>query len=293
MRTAAPKAVRRGAACLSGTVLAVLAPVCAGCVGPEPAGSLSAQAPIAAGGRTTGEPADAGSRTAAPAGRAPKPVVVLDPGHNGANATHPDVINRPVAAGNGRTKACNTVGTQTADGYPEHAFTLDVARRARALLVRRGVTVLLTRPDDAGIGPCVDARASVGNRHRAAAVVAIHADGAPPAGHGFHVIAAATAPVGPATAAASHRLALSVRAHLLAESGLSYATYLAGGTGLHERSDIAGLNLSTRPAVLVECGNMRNRGDAARQSDPAGRQRIARALADGILAFLGLDDRND
>jgi len=219
-------------------------------------------------------------------------VVVLDPGHNGGNATHPDVINRPVPAGNGRTKACNTVGTQTAGGYPEHAFTLDVARRARALLVRRGVTVLLTRPDDSGVGPCVNARAAVGNRHHAAAVVAIHADGAPPAGHGFHVIAAASAPVGPATAAASHRLALSVRAHMLAESGLGYATYLAGGTGLHGRSDIAGLNLSTRPAILVECGNMQNPGDAARQSDPAGRQRIARALADGILAFLGVDGRH-
>jgi N-acetylmuramoyl-L-alanine amidase len=39
--------------------------------------------------------------------------------------------------------------------------------------------------------------------------------------------------------------------------------------------------------VLVEAGNMRNRGDIARQDSAAGRQRIAVALSRGILAFLG------
>jgi N-acetylmuramoyl-L-alanine amidase len=227
-------------------------------------------------------------RTGSPAPPRRPVVVVLDPGHNGGNASHLDIIDTPVYAGNGRTKPCNTVGTSTLGGYWEHAFNFDVALRTRALLARRGVSVLLTRLTDTGVGPCVDARARFGNLHAAAAVVAIHADGAAPAGHGFHIIEAAVPPAGATTAAASRRLALSVRGRLLAESGLSYATYLAGGTGLDERSDIAGLNLSTRPAILVECGNMQNQHDAALQADPAGRERIARALADGILAFLGL-----
>jgi N-acetylmuramoyl-L-alanine amidase len=214
--------------------------------------------------------------------------VVLDPGHNGGNAAQPDVVGRRVSAGNGRTKPCNAVGAITAGGYQEHAFTFDVALRTRALLARRGVAVLLTRPNDTGVGPCVDARARFGNAHSAAAVVAIHADSAAPRGHGFHVVEAAATAAGASTIAASRRLALGVRARMLAESGLRYATYLAGGTGLDDRNDIAGLNLSTRPAILVECGNMRNRADAALQATPAGRARIARALADGILDFLRL-----
>jgi N-acetylmuramoyl-L-alanine amidase len=197
------------------------------------------------------------------------------------------VVTRAVETGHGRRKPCNTVGTATAAGYPEHAFTWDVAVRARSLLAARGIRVLLTRRDDRGVGPCVDVRGRFGNRAGAAAVVSLHADGARPGGSGFHLIEAAGRPGGSAVAAASHRLALSVRSALLARSGLRYASYAAGGDGLDARDDLAGLNLSTRPSVVVECGNMRNPADAALQSSPAGRQRIAAALAAGVLEYLG------
>src|SRR5256885_15487960 len=55
-------------------------------------------------------------------------VIVIDPGHNGGNASHPEIINRKVNVVNG-SKPCNTTGTATNDGYPEHAFTWDVANR--------------------------------------------------------------------------------------------------------------------------------------------------------------------
>jgi len=187
------------------------------------------------------------------------PVVVLDPGHDGGNAAHPEVIDRPVDAGGGRTKPCNTVGASTVQGYPEHAFTWDVTVRARALLASRGVRVVLTRKDDAGVGPCVDARARVGNAVRADAVLSVHADGGPPDGSGFHVIeAAASPPGGTSVAAASHRLALAVRDALGGGSGLGPAAYVGSGDGLVTRGDLAGLNLSTRPTVIVECGNIHN-----------------------------------
>src|SRR4051812_23695200 len=47
--------------------------------------------------------------------------IVLDPGHNGANAANPSRLNAPVPAG-GFTKPCNTVGAETNAGYPEHAY---------------------------------------------------------------------------------------------------------------------------------------------------------------------------
>ena len=40
--------------------------------------------------------------------------------------------------------------------------------------------------------------------------------------------------------------------------------------------------------VMVEAGNMANRADAALQTSAAGRQRVASALASGILAFLAI-----
>jgi N-acetylmuramoyl-L-alanine amidase len=211
--------------------------------------------------------------------------VVLDPGHNGGNATHTSIVTRLVDAGHGQRKPCNEVGAESSAGYAEHSFTWDVVVRLRPLLAARGLDVRLTRTSDTGVGPCVDVRGRFGNPLRADAVISVHADGGPAGGSGFHVIEAAR-PLGPT--AADHRLALAVRAAMLAGSGLSYADYIAGGDGLDVRDDLAGLTLSSRPSVLVEAGNMHNRGDIARQDSAAGRQRIAVALAHGILAFLGI-----
>jgi N-acetylmuramoyl-L-alanine amidase len=212
-----------------------------------------------------------------------KIIVVLDPGHNGANAAHPAEINRQVPNGRGGTKACDTTGTSTDAGYPEHAFAWDVALRVREALVARGVQVILTRPDDAGVGPCVNDRAAIANRAGARAKVSIHADGAVPSGHGFHV-AYADPPVHPSQGSPSIALATAlVRA--LRGGGFPAANYIGSG-GLYPRSDLAGLNLSQIPAVLVECANMRNPQEAALVSTPAGRARYAAAIAEGIMAWL-------
>jgi N-acetylmuramoyl-L-alanine amidase len=40
------------------------------------------------------------------------------------------------------------------------------------------------------------------------------------------------------------------------------------------------------PAVLVELGNMRNKSDAGAMESPAGRQRYAQAVINGIVAYL-------
>ncbi|MEV1000173.1 N-acetylmuramoyl-L-alanine amidase [Nonomuraea sp. NPDC050202] len=213
-------------------------------------------------------------------------IVVLDPGHNGGNAAHPEEINRQVDIITGR-KACNTTGTETDDGFPEHAFTWDVAGQLKPILEGMGAKVVLTRPDDKGVGPCVTERAAIGNEARADAVLSIHGDGAAPSGHGFHVIMPGLLPghnddvVKP-----SARLGRAVRDAYREGTGMPYANYTAKN-GLQTRTDLGGLNLSKRPAVFIECGNMRNEGDAAKMSDAAFRKRMAAALADGIRRFLG------
>ncbi|HET8583149.1 MAG TPA: N-acetylmuramoyl-L-alanine amidase [Jatrophihabitans sp.] len=213
--------------------------------------------------------------------------VVLNPGHNGGNATHTAEINRQVPAGYGRYKACDTTGTNTDAGYPEHAFNWDVAVRVRAILEARGIRVIMTRPNDTGVGPCVDERAAIGNHSYVAAVVSIHADGAPSAGHGFHVNQDSQIPDG-ATALVAHEsdeLGQAIHAALVRSSGLVPSTYI-GTDGYYYRTNLAGLDLATRPATFLELGNMRNAGDAALQSSPSGRARIAAAVAAGILAYL-------
>lgn len=242
--------------------------------------------------RTSGTPATspANGPSAVPAalplrGR----TVVIDPGHNTDNVDHTADINRLVDIGTTR-KECDTTGTSTNGGYAEASFSLDVSRRVRALLAERGARVRLTQDGDRSFGPCIDERARIGNEAHADAAVSIHGDGSAAGNRGFHVITPASVHAGIADTrpivAPSGLLGVALKAHFASASGSAPANYLADGTGLMARSDLGGLNLSTVPKVLIECGNMRDAQDAAKFTDPQWRQRAAEGIADGITAFL-------
>lgn len=242
------------------------------------------QAPPVTPTTTTSTPSSAPASASAPVPVAAGKVVVLDPGHNGGNASNPAEINKKVPAGRGQTKACNTTGTSTNAGYTEHQFTWDVSVRVRDLLAAKGIKVVMTRDNDTGVGPCVDRRAAIGNQAGAAAVVSIHADGSnSPGAHGFH-IAYSAPPLNAAQGEPAKRLATTLRDGLRS-AGFATSTYI-GSAGLSPRDDLGGLNLSERPAALVECGNMRNPDEAAVLSSAPGRQRYADAIAAAIIAYL-------
>jgi N-acetylmuramoyl-L-alanine amidase len=212
-------------------------------------------------------------------------VIALDPGHNGGNATHRTQINRLVWIGNGR-KACNTVGTTTVSGYPEHRFTFAVASRVKARLVALGATVYLTRANDIGVGPCVDVRGKFGAKVHADLTVSIHGDGSISSHRGFFVmkpglIRGYTDDI----LARSATLAVAVRKGLVS-AGLPVANYYARN-GIVTRTDLGTLNMSDVPVVMVELGNMKNRVDAARMKTAAGRDKYAVGLVAGIRLFLG------
>lgn len=233
-------------------------------------------APVAAVG-TALAPLAAGSLT----GR----VIVIDPGHDGGNAAHSTDIAQQVFIGTG-WKECDTSGTASYDGHPEHAHNWDVALRLAAELRAAGATVVLTRPDDTGWGPCITERARIGNDAHADVAISIHADGGPDGGRGFHVLF--PAPVTSQSAAiadASQRLAVAVRDTFGTATGMPTSTYL-GNAGLMARGDLGGLNLSTVPKVFVEAGNMRNGVDAALLVDPGFRQLEAQGIAAGIARYL-------
>ncbi|PKV93404.1 N-acetylmuramoyl-L-alanine amidase [Amycolatopsis echigonensis] len=256
---------------------------------PSPAAAPTSSASSATPSPSSSSPQPPSSPSSPPSSSALPPVgsgkvVVLDPGHNGGNAAHPDEINRKVPAGRGQTKPCNTTGTSTNAGYTEHAFTFAVAQEVGNALAAKGIKVVYTRQNDSGVGPCVDERARIGNDANADAVVSIHADGSTsPTAHGFHVAYSAP-PLNAAQGEPSLKLARTMRDGMH-DDGFATSTYI-GSAGLSPRNDLAGLNLSTRPAVLVECGNMRNADEASQMSSAAGRAHYAQAIAKAIEAYL-------
>lgn len=260
---------------VSGLLLAGLADA-----GPA-AGSERAVDPVVA---TSPSPTDATSHRTGPlAGK----VVVLDPGHQLGNSTHPRQAGRLVDAG-GFMKACNTTGTATNDGFPEATFSWLVARSLKRQLTRKGATVHLTRRTNSydDWGPCIDRRGRTGNRRHADAVVSIHGDGAAASTQGFFVIR----PAGRKgwtddIRRPSKRLATAVLRGLDKAGVRISGSY--GGDGMDVRGDLGTLNWSNRPIVMVELGNMRNATDARHMTTSSYRKkRYAHGLLLGLRRYL-------
>jgi N-acetylmuramoyl-L-alanine amidase len=206
--------------------------------------------------------------------------VFLDPGHNAvADAS----LNQQVPNGRGGTKPCNTSGSGTDGGYPEHAFTWAVVALISASLNQMGVTTRLSRDNDGSAGPCIDQRAAAANAMHPDAIVSIHADGGPASGSGFHVNYSSP-PLNDVQAGPAVQLAHTMR-DALVHAGFQPSNYI-GSDGLYGRADLAGLNLAQYPAVLVELGNMKNAGDAARMESADGRAQYAAAVTQGIVTYL-------
>ena len=231
----------------------------------------------------------AGSLLVAPAQAAPLPlagrVVAIDPGHQLGNSRHPAQIGRLVYVG--LWKPCNTTGTATSSGFPEATFTWRTSRALKRRLEALGATVRLTRTTNSvdDWGPCVGTRGRFGAKVGADVEISLHGDGAAAATHGFFVIRPGLRDgwtddiLGP-----SRRFARQVRAGLVG-AGFGVSTAY-GGDGLDVRRDLGTLNAADVPTVMVELGNMRNRGDARCMTSAACRGRYADGLAAGIVAQL-------
>ena len=272
---------------LSVAVFALCGLAATACAGQAASGETVISAPTPAAAPASGSdsaPASVQVKDAAVAPLKGK-VVAVDPGHNGGNYKDPKAINKQVDVLTKR-KACDTTGTATNDGYSEAAFTWDVSQRLAKILKRRGAKVVMTRSNNASVGPCITERAAIGNKAKADAAISVHADGAAAGNHGFHVIMPKkiNGPVDPVVGA-SRKLGVAVRDSFTKTTGQPYSTYI-GSKALNFRDDLGGLNLSTVPKIFIECGNMRNAAEAAKFRDPAFRQKVALGLANGIQTYL-------
>jgi N-acetylmuramoyl-L-alanine amidase len=222
--------------------------------------------------------------TPKPAGALAGKVVGIDPGHNGGNFSDPSFIDKPVW--NGREEeACDTTGTATDGGYTEARFNFDVATYLRRDLEREGAKVVMTRRTNTGVGPCITRRARILDRAHADVAIDIHADGGPAGGRGVAILT--PVPDGPndKVIASSRRFGHILLGRYTKLTGIPISNYDGSG-GFAPRGDLAGLNLTTVPKVLIECVNMRNAVDAARLVKPSFQRLAARSMADAITDFL-------
>ncbi|HTR97816.1 MAG TPA: N-acetylmuramoyl-L-alanine amidase [Candidatus Acidoferrales bacterium] len=194
-------------------------------------------------------------------------VVVLDPGHGGADA-----------------------GVQ-AGGVSEKDLTLALARQLTGEIeARTGARVLLTRTDDRALAP--DDRAEFANRSRADLVIALHFDGVPgtrargaslwcpPASYAGESDASAGLPLMPWRDVA---LRHAVESRDLADDIASALdAHGLGPARVRERLPVALLGVNA-PGLVLECATLTSPDDLARVTAPDGLHDLAVAIAEGVL----------
>ena len=211
-------------------------------------------------------------------------VVGIDPGHNGGSFNDPGFLNHLIW--NGREwETCDTTGTETDAGYTEALFTFRVAGFLRADLIKDGARVVMTRTSNNGVGPCVDRRAKIIDAAHANVAIDIHGDGGPASGRGFAILEPVRDGPNNSVIGSSGRFGADLRAAFLAGTPMPVSSY-DGVNGINYRDDLAGLNLTTVPKVLIECGNMRNATDARLLTATWFQQAAARAMAAAIVRYL-------
>ena len=89
--------------------------------------------------------------------------IAIDPGHDGGNYAHASEIGRPIFIGT-QSRACDTTGTQTNDGYTEAAYNLDVALRLRDAAAGRGRERRDDARDQRRLGTVHRRTRAIGNR---------------------------------------------------------------------------------------------------------------------------------
>jgi len=133
----------------------------------------------------------------------------------------------------------------------------------------------------------VDRRSEIINAAHADVAVDIHGDGGPASGRGFTILEPVAAGPNDALIAASAQFGSDIRQAFLAGLPAMPESTYSGDQAIMVRDDLAGLNLTAVPKVLVECGNMRNATDAQMLVSPAFQRLVARTLEAAIIAFLG------
>jgi N-acetylmuramoyl-L-alanine amidase len=201
--------------------------------------------------------------------------VVLDPGHGGFDKG-----------------ARNALGT-------EKNFALDVARKLRPMLQKKGFKVVLTRENDVFIP--LHMRARIANATKDSIFVSLHFNGASNReATGFEIFSLTPrgAPSTDDDALALHFVNMQAGSPVDAQSFALSATVFHSMLGhLPEvdrgikRARFAVLRHTKVPAILVEGGFLTETDSSKRVADPAWREKFAEALSIGIENYRNLVEK--
>lgn len=156
-------------------------------------------------------------------------------------------------------------GARAYRGQYEKDLTLDTANRLANILRKRGFRVIMTRSSDQFVS--LDRRVNISNASRDSIFVSVHYNWVRyPSGRGTETFYYSER---------SRRLAANVQAELA-------RSYNTPNRGVKRRGFYV-LRKNSRPAILVECGFISNPSDNAFIQTASGRQKIAEAIAQGIV----------
>ena len=175
--------------------------------------------------------------------------------------------------------ASNLYNKSPDGSFYEHAFTLDMARRMEAILLRHGVSVTLTRPDGGAVS--LEQRVHIANAIEGLDLfVSLHTNAAGGTGwssaRGWSIYTSSENP-----AAARNLAAQDIIEQVQAAGVITRTPAL-----LHERFYV--LRNTKAPAVLIEQGFHTNEEDVALLQSNAYRELLAKAQCKGILDFLAV-----
>ncbi len=176
------------------------------------------------------------------------PLVVLDPGHGGDH--------------NGAEYG----------GVKEKDLNLAIASKTASLLEAEGVTVRMTRSIDQSVD--LYARSGLANTLGADLFVSVHCNASVEHDDALGVYTCAYS-----QGTDGWQLAQILRETMLDATG-------AADFGMEERPNLAVLRTAQVPAALVECGFMSTPSELALLTQPEYQDKLARGIADGILACL-------
>lgn len=219
-------------------------------------------------------------------------IVYVDPGHSGGYG--PDVYNsRPDSAWG--PFMCASTGTQTDDDVKptltEHQLNWQLAVKTSDALRARGATVVLSRPSDSTVGPCNAERAELANAAKADLLLSLHADGQRPNSvasdpTGFHVQTETAMVGGPELYQRSLALAENIVRRMSTTGQQPITNYVLRehpqAIWQREKSLTVLGGLKKTPGALIEVGNMKNKKDLARISNPATQDLEANALVAAV-----------
>ncbi|NER78398.1 MAG: N-acetylmuramoyl-L-alanine amidase [Leptolyngbya sp. SIO1D8] len=174
-------------------------------------------------------------------------LVAIDPGHGGQD---------PGAIGIG--------------GLQEKTVVLPLSLRVAEILRAAGVQVVMTRADDRTLD--LQPRVDIANQANATIFLSIHANAislSRPDVNGLETYYASDS---------GQRLASIIHANALPVSGLN-------DRGVKQARFYV-LRHTNMPAALIELGFLTGQDDVQRLADPAWRERMAQAIAQGILQYL-------